>query len=148
MFFDLWFNKMTREVLKKIVTMGAPFLLGLSFILAGCEKKSTSLKIEETTVTNHIVFKNYDPSIYEAFVDGASKGAIPKNTDPINPDWYGTSTVTFTDVFNPHELFHTHMLDFRSGETIHDTKEFSISKNTNGVMLPYCIEDSKFKDCD
>ncbi|PIN91986.1 hypothetical protein COU55_03245 [Candidatus Pacearchaeota archaeon CG10_big_fil_rev_8_21_14_0_10_31_59] len=147
---------MANKTLRKIVTMGVPFLVSLPLVLGGCEKKATDSQKNIFVTTGRIYFRNCDGGIYEAFVDGQSKGAIPENPDPSKcyPYSYGAHMFEVVDTFvNPGiGVLRSHMLDFRSGNIIHDTYEFfAVPDHTDPTTYYYgefCIKSSKFVDCD
>jgi len=138
--------------LKKIVTMGTISLLSL-LLLTGCGKKNPATPPEEKIiVTGKIHFRNCDGRIYEAFVDGQSKGAIPENPDPSKcyPYSYGMGMITVVDTFiNPGVEWHYHMLDIRYNNIIYDTYELVVSPSEEYYYGYFCIQNFEFAgpDC-
>ena len=130
------------------------FIAGLvsSLIFLGaCKDEGDSEKDETVNISGTIAFRNYDTTIYEAFINGNSKGAIPKNPDINSPSMYGIGIITFTDAFvNPSGIpggSHSHTLDFRSGGTIHDTKYFITSPRGGNFYAEECIKNYRFASC-
>ncbi|MBI4116609.1 hypothetical protein HY449_02605 [Candidatus Pacearchaeota archaeon] len=124
--------------------------LSSSLILLGaCKNEDDSEKDETVNISGTIVFRNYDTTIYEAFINGNSKGAIPENIDVSNPYMYGMSIITVTDMFvNPGMgEGRGHMLDFRLEGTIHDTKNFITSPRGGNFYAEECIKNYRFAGC-
>ncbi len=139
-----------RKNLAAVIALTTIWVFGLGSCGDGKKDSDENTGANITTI-GRIDFRNYDPIIYETFVDGNSKGAIPKNPDTNNPYMYGLGIISVEDTFSNPDIGANryHILDFRSGGAIHDTDEFFAVPDRTGSGTQYyyitkCIKNSAF----